>query len=140
MKTFNIFISHAWDYSDDYNKVIEWLEQAKKNYRLDYRNYSDPKDDPIIDPDTAVRKKKMKEMLQKQIRPSSVVIVISGMYVNHSGWIDFEIDTAVDMSKYIIGLEPWGQERVPVKVSQNANVMVGWNYESLIGAILRSGI
>ena len=139
MKTYNLFVSHAWDYSDDYNKVIEWLDKAKTDKRLDYRNYSDPKDDPIVDPDEETKKKRMKEKLKNQIRPSSIVIVIAGMYVAHSEWIGFEIDTAVEMKKYIIGLKPWGQERIPTKVSENADVMVGWNYESLISAILSSG-
>ena len=139
MKTYNLFISHAWDYSEDYKKVVEWLDKAKAEKRLDYKNYSDPKDDPIIDPDEQTKKKRMKEKLENQIRPSSIVIVISGMYVAYSEWIGFEIDTAVEMKKYIIGLKPWGQERVPTKVSDNADVMVGWNYDSLINAILSSG-
>lgn len=58
------------------------------------------------------------------------------MYVAYSDWIDYEIDTSVDMSKYIIGLRPWGAERVPVKVQNNADVMVGWNKQSLVDAIL----
>ena len=139
MKTYNIFVSHAWNYSEDYNKVIEWFDKAKADKRLDYKNYSDPKDDPIVDPDEETKKKRMKEKLRNQIRPSSIVIVISGMYVVYSEWIGFEIDSAVEMKKYIIGLKPWGQERVPTKVSENADVMVGWNYESLISAILSSG-
>jgi hypothetical protein len=130
MKTYNLFISHAWRYSEDYIKVIECLDKAKAEKRLDYRNYSDPKDDPIVDPNEETRKKKMKEKLRNQIRPSSLVIVVSGMYVAYSEWISFEIDTAVEMRKYIIGLEPWGQERIPAKVSDNADIMVGWNYES----------
>lgn len=139
MKTYNLFVSHAWKYSEDYNKVIEWLDRAKAEKRLDYRNYSDPKDDPIVDPNEETKKKRMKEKLRNQIKPSSIVIVISGMYVSYSDWIGFEIDTAVEMGKYIIGLKPWGQERIPTKVSENADVMVGWNYESLINAILSSG-
>lgn len=139
MKTYNLFVSHAWDYSEDYKKVIEWLDKAKAEKRLDYKNYSDPKDDPIVDPDEETKKKRMKEKLRNQIRPSSIVIVIAGMYVAYSEWIGFEIDTAVGMNKYIIGLKPWGQERVPTKLSDNADVIVGWNYESLISAILNSG-
>ena len=139
MKTYNLFISHAWKYSDDYNKVIEWLDRAKTEKRFDYKNYSDPKDDPIVDPDEQAKKRRMREKLKNQIRPSSIVIVISGMYVAHSEWIGFEIDTAVEMEKYIIGLKPWGQERIPTKVSENADEMVGWNYESLVNAVLSSG-
>ena len=50
-------------------------------------------------------------------------------------WIDYEIDTAVNYGKYIIGLKPWGQERIPQKISLNADIMVGWNRPSLISAI-----
>ena len=58
------------------------------------------------------------------------------MYATYSDWIDFEIDTAIDYSKYIIGVKPWGQQRIPTKVSNNANIMVGWNESSVINAIL----
>ena len=57
------------------------------------------------------------------------------MYVDYSKWINFEIDTAIEMKKPIIGVKPWGQERIPVKVSENATVMVGWNSSSVVQAI-----
>jgi hypothetical protein len=139
MKNYHIFISHAWKYSDEYNKVVSWLNEAQNDDELTWSNYSVPEHDPLIDPDTTVGKKKLKEMLKNQISPTSLVIVISGMYVAYSDWIDFEIDTSVSYSKYIIGLKPWGQERIPSKVSDNANVMVGWNKSSLVTAIKNSG-
>jgi MTH538 TIR-like domain (DUF1863). len=57
------------------------------------------------------------------------------MYATYSEWIDYEIDEAVRMGKVIIGVKPWGQERVPVKIQNNATVMVGWNKASVIKAI-----
>lgn len=57
------------------------------------------------------------------------------MYVNYSRWIDFEIDTAIEMGKPIIGVRPWGQERVPKKVADSSDVMVGWNSSSVVQAI-----
>lgn len=138
MANYHIFISHAWKYSDSYNTVVRWLNEAEDEGKLTWSNYSVPEHDPLIDPDTTVGKNKLKEMLKNQIRPSSKVIVISGMYVAYSDWIDFEIDTAVSMEKYIIGLKPWGQEKVPTKVQDNADIMVGWNKQSLIDAILES--
>jgi len=139
MKTYNLFVSHGWDYTNHYKKVIEWLDKAKSEGKLNYKNYSDPKEDPIVPPGEKVTKKAMKELIEVQINACSIVIVLAGMYVAYSEWIDFEIDTAVRKGKYIIGLEPWGQEKVPTKVSNNADIMVGWNYSSLINAILNSG-
>ena len=138
MATYNLFIGHAWRYSDAYATVVSWLDEAQKNGELTWKNYSVPEHDPLVNPDTAVGKTTLKELLKGQIRPASKIIIISGMYANYSDWIDFEIDTSIDLSKYIIGLKPWGQERIPVKISDNADTMVGWNRASLIRAITES--
>lgn len=132
----HIFISHAWRYSEDYNTVVRWLNEAQDEGALTWSNYSVPKHDPLIDPGTSVGKATLQRLLRGQISPASKVVVISGMYAVYSDWIDYEIDTSVGMSKYIIGLRPWGQERVPVKIQSNADVMVGWNKKSLIDAVL----
>ena len=138
MNTYNIFISHAWKYTEHYNKVVQWLDEAKNEGTLNWKNYSVPEHDPLIDPNSSAGKNTLKNELKDQIKPASVVLVLAGMYVSYSDWIDFEIDTAVNSNKYIIGIEPWGQERIPSKVSNNADVMVGWNKNSVINAILNS--
>lgn len=127
---YQIFISHAWDYNRQYETVYEWI----KNSKLLFRNYSVPKKNPLH----AQSKTKLKEDLTEQIKHANCVIIISGMYAAYSDWIDYEIDEAVRMNKYIIGIKPWGQERVPSKVQIHADVMVGWNSLSLINAIKSS--
>ena len=134
----HIFISHAWKYTEHYKKIVQWLDEAQAEGQLTWSNYSVPAHDPKIDPKTTVGKNKLKEELKKQIYPSSKVIVLSGMYAAYSDWIEFEINTAVDKDKYIIGVKPWGQERIPQIVSDNANIVVGWNKKSIIDAILNS--
>lgn len=138
MSTYNIFISHAWKYTEHYKQIVQWLNEAQSEGTLNWKNYSVPEHDPLIDPNSSSGKSTLKNELKDQIKPASVVLVLAGMYVSYSDWIDFEIDTAVDYNKYIIGIEPWGQERIPSKVSNNANVMVGWNKNSVINAILNS--
>lgn len=130
-KQYHIFISHAWKYDDDYNKIVEWLDDSD----LDWKNYSVPEHDPI----DADNKEKLKEALTNQIKPSSVVIIIAAMYANYSEWIDYEIDEAVRMGKSIIGVKPWGQERVPKKIQDNADKLVGWNSISVINAVKELG-
>ena len=58
------------------------------------------------------------------------------MYAAHSNWIEYEISEAERMGKTIIGIKPWGQERVPLVV-QNASVcpVVGWNRASVVQAV-----
>jgi hypothetical protein len=134
-KTYNIFISHAWKYSEHYNKVVQWLNEAQAEGKFNWKNYSVPEHDPAIDPNTEVGKKQLKAALEAQIKPTSIVIILAGMYVAHSEWIDYEIDTAKSYGKYIIGVKPWGQERIPTKVSDNADIMVGWNKSSIVNAV-----
>lgn len=125
-----IFISHAWKYDYHYNTVCEWIEKSG----IPHRNYSVPKHDPL----DANNKAKLREMLTEQIRHANVVIIIGGMYAAYSEWIDYEIREAVRMGKYIIGIKPWGHERIPLIIQQCANDKVGWNSSSLINAIKKT--
>jgi hypothetical protein len=137
LKTYNIFISHAWRYSDDYNRLVNLLNKA---LRFKWRNYSDPRHDPVIDPNTDAGLRKMKKELDEQIRPASCVIVISGMYVAYRYWIQTEIKIATRYQKPIIGVMPWGQERTPQTVQDVADEMVGWNTDSIVSAIRRHAL
>lgn len=128
LKNYHIIISHSWDYNEHYEKVVSWLNDANN---FEWSNYSVPLTNPI----DAKGKKELKEKLRNKITNCSCIIILSGMYVAYSEWIDYEIDTAVEMGKPIIGVEPWGQERVPQKVTSNADVVVGWNSSSVVQAI-----
>ncbi|NYB74833.1 TIR domain-containing protein [Sedimentibacter hydroxybenzoicus DSM 7310] len=125
MSMYNIFISHAWKYDDDYYKIEEWL----RNSNISYKNYSVPQHDSFAS------NTNLKKALTEQIKHANVVLIIAGMYANYSDWIDYEIDEAVRMEKYIIGIYPWGQERAPIKITTFADKMVGWNSASVINAI-----
>lgn len=135
---YNIFISHAWKYSEHYKKIATWLDEAQAEGYLTWKNYSVPSHDPFTDPRTLSGVIKLQNALDKQIAPASKVIILSGMYAAHSGWIEYEIKTAKKMGKTIIGVKPWGQERIPTIISSNADIMVGWNKKSVIDAILNS--
>jgi len=132
LKTYDIFISDAWRYSDDYNRLVELLNEAP---RFKWRNYSDPRHDPVIDPNSDVGRRKLKKELDEQILPVNSVIVISGMYVAYRHWIQTEIDIATRYGKPIIGVRPWGQERIPQAVQAVADEMVGWNTDSIVSAV-----
>lgn len=47
LKTYDLFISHAWKYGDDYDRLVALLDSA---LYFSYRNYSAPKDKPIAAP------------------------------------------------------------------------------------------
>ncbi len=64
MNTYNLFISHAWKYNNGYYKVVDWLDSAVANKEFNYKNYSVPQHDPIIDPDTNVGKNQLKRIIK----------------------------------------------------------------------------
>lgn len=123
-----LFISHAWTYSAHYWTVVAWFNNANN---FSWSNCSVPSHDFLPDKSS----KGLAEGMTRQIRPAQGVIVLAGMYVAHSAWIEYEISEAQRMNKTIIGVRPWGQERVPVIVQNAAHRMVGWNSASLIQAV-----
>ncbi len=128
LRDYHIMISHSWDYNADYETIKGWLDDAKN---FTWTNYSVPLSKPL---DTK-SKKELKEKLRTRISLCSSIVILSGMYVSYSEWIDYEIDTALELGKPIIGVKPRGQERIPTKVSNNADVMVGWNSASVVKAV-----
>ena len=128
LRNYHVFISHSWSYPDPYETVKGWLDNASNFSWSDYSV-------PFYDPLDANTKKELKKQIREQIASCSCVVILSGMYAAYSEWMGFEIDAAVEMGKPIIGVKPWGQERIPAKVSDNADVMVGWNSSSVVQAI-----
>ena len=128
LKTYDLFISHSWDYSAEYVRLTRMLKDAP-NFK--WRNYSVPKEDPA----DAGSEAALTRALRRQIRPVNCVLILAGMYAAHRKWIQKEIDIAQELDKPIVGIKPWGQQRIPTAVSSAAKVMVGWNTQSIVRAI-----
>lgn len=128
LKTRMIFISHAWQYDEAYLTLVKWFN-AEPNFS--WKNCSVPSTDALPDKTTAG----LASGITRQINPAQGVLIIAGMYAAHSAWIDYEISEAKRLGKTIIGIRPWGQERLPVKVQESAHVLVNWNSASVISTI-----
>lgn len=138
LKTYDLFISHAWQYNDDYYRLEELLNEAP---RFKWRNYSVPVHDPLIDPDTSVGRAKLIELLKNQIRPVNCVVILGGMYALYSYWILKEIELAKSFyDKPIVAVYPWGQKNMPKVVQDAANEIVNWQTSSIVDAIRRQSI
>lgn len=129
LKTRTLFISHAWQYDEHYNTLVKWFNEESN---FDWKNCSVPSHDSLPDKTS----KGLSEGMTRQISPAQCVIVLGGMYAAHSAWIEYEINEAKRMEKVIIGVRPWGQERIP-KIVQDSSICdpVGWNRSSVIDAI-----
>jgi len=137
LRNYDIFVSHAWQYNQDYYNLINLLLSAPN---FQFRNYSVPTHDPLVSAATPVGLQKLADLLDTQIRPTQCVLVIAGMYANHKYWIDKEMAIAESYGKPMIGLVPWGQQRVPTGVQERCHEMVHWSTVSIVDAIRRRAL
>lgn len=133
LRLYRVFISHAWRYDADYYRVEEFLNSAP---HFDWENLSVPSHEGIDADDT----EELEKILRDQMRPASAFVIIAGMYVAHSGWIDFEIAFARRIGRPIIGVIPRGNVQLPRAVQNAATEMVGWTRDSIVGAIRRHAL
>lgn len=128
LHNYRLFISHAWRYSDSYQRAVRFLNEANN---FAWTNYSVPESRAF----SGMTDAQLELQLANQIRPVQCVVILAGMYVAHSSWIQYEIDLAVDLQKPILGIVPWGAERTPRAVADAASMMVNWNSLSIVQGI-----
>lgn len=128
LKNYRLLISHSWSYPNHYETIKKWLDSSSL---FRWSNHSISADNPF----DSSTDKELREKLTHQISGCSAVIVVAGMYSNYSKWIDYEIDEAVRMNKPIIALRPFGSERTPLKIKNNATILVNWSSIGLLNAV-----
>lgn len=129
MKTYHLFISHSWNYSDAYERLIRLLQE--RGY-FSFKDYSVPRDDPIHNASTDAQ---LRAAIWRHMAPCSVILILAGVYATYSKWINIEMELATRAPKPIVAIRPWGSERISVPVQQAANRIVGWNTDSVVNAI-----
>ncbi|UFS63042.1 TIR domain-containing protein [Sulfurimonas sp. HSL-3221] len=127
-KTYRLFISHSWAYSDAYDKVVQMIA----NQGISFYDHSVPRHDPIH---TNGTDKQLREAIDAKIKGTSCILILAGVYSTYSKWINKEIDIAVAYRKPIIAIEPWGAEKTSTIVKDNADVIVKWQSSSIAKAI-----
>lgn len=134
LKNYRLFISHSWTYGDQYDRLVELLND-EPYFR--WSNHSVPKDDPIHNAPSAA---KLKEAIRKQMMGVNCVVIMAGVYSSYSKWINIEIELAKKMGKPIVAVEYWGAEHTSQVVKDAADAIVRWNASSVVGAIRRLSI
>jgi hypothetical protein len=133
-RQYRVFISHAWDYGDEYDGVVNLLNS---NISFRWTNLSITIDQPL--PMLTFFPKSYRNIvrqLDEEIQRADCVLVLAAMYFAHRGWIQSEIEAAAEYNKPIIAVLPRGQERVPEALSRVAvTAPIGWNSNSIISAI-----
>ena len=124
-----LFITHAWENSDDYLRVFEYLESARNFF---YKNYSTPDRRPAGD------KEALREDLRRQIAPAEAVIALSSLHDTHQDLLMFELLFAQASHKAVVLMKPFGARKdVPKAILELANEVVEWDERALVDAIRR---
>ncbi|GAB7011741.1 TIR domain-containing protein [Halolamina salina] len=123
-----VFISHSWAYEEHFEEVKELLDDANG---FEYFDHSVSSDDPL----DARLPNHLRKKIRDQMRSASVVLVLSGMYVTYSDWIQEEIEMANEMEKPIIGVIPAENDRVPGIVQDHAVELVEADGKAILNAI-----
>ncbi|HXW73527.1 MAG TPA: hypothetical protein VEK10_01825 [Steroidobacteraceae bacterium] len=124
-----LFVTHAWETSDDYLRVFEYLESARNFF---YRNYSTPDRRPSGD------KEVQREELRRQIAPVEAVIALSSLHDTHQDLLTFQLLFAQASHKPVILMKPFGtRKEVPKAILDLANEVAEWDERALVDAIRR---
>jgi hypothetical protein len=133
-REYKLFISHAWEHDHHYAGVVRLLN-AEIGFR--WVDYSVPKSDPLENhPILSKSNRYLARQLDKLIEQVDCVLVIAGMYCKYRGWIQSEIEAALEFRKPIIAVSPYGAERTPSELNERTvTEWVGWRGASMTSAI-----
>ena len=102
---------------------------------FDFKDFSVPKNDPTHNAPTS---QQLYDAIKVKMAPTSIILVMSGVYSSYSEWIKKKMQiakTEFPYPKKILAIEPWGSERTSTFVKDNADKVVGWNGQGIADAI-----
>ena len=130
-KTKNIFVSHQHNDADK----IEELKSLVGKHGIKMR-------------DSSIYENKLKnnakneqyikhELIKPQMKWAGTVVVLIGKDTAQSDYVNWEIKTAAEMGKRIVGVFLQGakEEDIPQELYEHGRNLVGWNGEKIVRAI-----
>lgn len=126
----NVFISHRWDYDNEYKKIVEKFKEND----FAFLDYSVPAHDSLDVKKVA----EIKAALKEQVRQCNYFIIFARMAMDNSDWCKYEVQCAKDYGKPILSVKPVGYTgNIPkfIQDADNENGPVGFNTPSIIKKI-----
>jgi len=125
-----VFVTHAWESSDDYQRVFEYLEGTRN---FVYRNCSTPERVP---PDLSVESRR--EDLRRQINGCEVVLALSSLLEKQRDLLVFQVNYAKSQDKPVVLMGGFGREiEVPSYLKDVVDEQTGWDGRAIVDAINR---
>jgi hypothetical protein len=122
-----LFITHAWEPSDEYLRIFEYLESARNFF---YKNLSAPELAP------KGGKEADREELRRQMSQAECVIALPGLYRTQTDLLIFQLTFAKASDKPVILMRPFGANAVlPKEVTSLSDQIVDWDGRALVDAV-----
>lgn len=134
LKTYRIFISHAWCPDFEYSSVVELLTNS---HLFLWKNVSNPELESQRDTSSEGSFSTLSIKLARQINDCHCALILAGMYHNHSRWIDQQIEFAKNARVPILLLKPIDRAPVHPSLLASCRVVVDWDSVQIIEAIRR---
>jgi len=133
-RVYDLFITHAWRYHDDWMRVVNLLDQFLDQ---SWRNFSIPWYDPALDLNSEIGRNLIYRRLEQQIIPSCGVILLSSVHEDKSArkWVEIEVAMAQRHKKRIIGLPRFGKTSMSPEAAIFADAVSTWDPTHLIAAL-----
>jgi len=134
--TYDIFITHAWRYHDDWTRVGALLDRCAG---LSWRNFSVPWYDPAMDPNTEIGARFIRRWLESQIIPVAVVVFLGSVYAVKSArkWLEMEVEMARRHNKPILGMPSFGETQLSSEAKALVDATSLWTEDAIAAAIRR---
>jgi hypothetical protein len=127
-----VFATHAFEESDDYLRVFEFLESVDRFY---YINVSKPENVPGSGGLQAI-----KDELIEQIKASEAVLVLSSAYEDKPDIVKFIMDVAEANEIGMVAVRPFGGLlETPAELVERCQEHVKWNDRDIADALRRQG-
>lgn len=124
-----VFATHAFDESDDYLRVFEFLEGVDRFY---YVNVSKPENIPSSGGLQAI-----KDELIEQIKISEAILVLSSVYEQRPDIVKFSMDVADANDVVKLAIKPFGGvTETPAELVERCDAELGWNDREIADALL----
>ena len=125
-----VFVTHAFQETEDYLRVFEFLESVDRFF---YLNVSKPENVPPTGDVGAI-----KNELIAQIKESEAVIVLPNLYEENPNLVRFLMDTADANSKPMIAIRHFGGVlETPQAVVERVREHIQWNDREIADALKR---
>lgn len=125
-----VFATHAFDESDDYLRVFEFLEGVDRFF---YINVSKPENIPATGGLQAI-----KDELIQQIKSSEALLVLSSTYMEKPDLVKFMMDVADANEKGMVAIRPFGGVTgTPPELLERCQEHIEWNDRDMADALRR---